>query len=111
MQIWAVRHMPRSRRWMLSAKIMRQYTVYTGYEYGHCYARYQSCNDRGFQRFRHSFLITRSVIIADDGLGRLCHGVANRKYHREKVACDAEGRNTILAKVVDKYIVTRQHHH
>ena len=62
-------------------------------------------------RGRHPFLISQSEVVTDDGLRRLCDGIAYHKDERHVVTCDAECAYTVVAQVLREYLIADEHQH
>ena len=78
---------------------------------GHRDAAHDGREERDVQRPADPLREAGAVVEADDRLCRLGDGVADRKYDREKIARDGEGRDALLVEQRDEHVVAREHHH
>jgi len=62
------------------------------------------------QRTVHSFGAVCSIIVTDDGLCRLCYGIADGEHHRKEIAGDGKSCYPFFSEQGDEHIVAGNHH-
>ena len=77
---------------------------------GHHHTAHNSYSKHQTQGVAHTLPATGTIVVADDGLGRLSDGVVDHEKERTAVASDAVGSHAALAEQTTEDIVAQHEH-